>query len=124
MNKKCILAALAVTLALSGCANVSEYRPMIDVKGGDGAKYEQDLSECRAYAQRINPQSEAIIGAVIGALLVAGSVALALDSGDYLGRSAGVGAFAGAAKGGGNAVAAQRKAVHQCLRGRGYSVLQ
>jgi uncharacterized lipoprotein NlpE involved in copper resistance len=120
MNKKCILAALAVTLALSGCANVSEYRPMIDVKGVDGAKYEQDLSECRAYAQRINPQSEAIIGAVIGALLVAGSVALALDSGDYLG----VGAFAGAAKGGGNAVAAQRKAVHQCLRGRGYSVLQ
>ncbi|MBB3142833.1 glycine zipper family protein [Halomonas organivorans] len=124
MSRKTFIAALAVPLVMAGCANVSNYRPLIDTKGVDGAQYEQDLRECRAYAQRINPQSQAVMGAIVGALATAATVAIAMDSGDYLGRSAGVGAVAGAAEGGGSAVVAQRRAVHKCLDGRGYSVLQ
>lgn len=123
MHYKSWAAGLILPLALSACANVSNYRPTIDTKGVDSAQYESDLRECKAYAQKVNPQSEAVAGAVVGALVTAATVALALDTGDYAGRSAGIGAAAGAAEGGAGAVQRQRQIVNNCLGGRGYNVL-
>lgn len=124
MSRKLRVAMALLPIAISGCANIANYQPLIDTKGVDSAQYSQDLQECRSYGQSIDVQAKAITGAIIGALATAATVAIALDSGDYMSRSAGVGALAGAARGGGDAMMAQRTAVNKCLEGRGYSVLQ
>lgn len=122
---KNIAAGLCLALALTGCATHETYHPVIDRQAGyDAAKYQKDLRQCRRYAAQVNPQSEMIAGAIGGALLTAASVALTMDTGDYLSRSAGVGAFAGALGGAGKAANTQRAVIQRCLSGRGYSVLR
>lgn len=108
---------------LTGCA-ANRYEPMIDTKDADMSNYRLDLKQCQAYAERVNPQQNAIIGALIGAVATAASVAIALDSGDYSSRAAGIGALAGAASGAGDAAIKQRTIIKKCLEGRGYKVLE
>lgn len=110
---------LAMVLSLSACA--STYRPIVD-SAVSPAKYEQDLSECQAYAGSDSaPIAVAVIGGVVGlafsALLVAGSGV----SGHSVQR---FGAAMGAISGGLGAVNQQKSIVARCMVGRGYSVLQ
>jgi len=116
-------------ILLSSCTPVPQsYRPIVDMgMNPDWAKYEQDLRECRAYAERISPANQAVgealggaaFGAALGAILGSGS--------GYSGRIAGVGAASGglmgAAHGGGSAVEKQKRIIQKCMRGRGYKVL-
>lgn len=116
----------AVCLLLAGCAQ--SYEPIIDRKGVDQARYEQDLAECRQYAEQVSPAGEAAAGGLLGAAFGA---ALGAVVGAFSG-SAGTGAAVGAATGGvtgtaGGAVGGvqgQKQVIDNCLRGRGYSVLR
>ena len=47
--KRTIAIVAAASLAAASCA--SSYRPVIDMKGVDEAKFETDLAECRDLAQ-------------------------------------------------------------------------
>jgi len=119
---------LAVAMAtLAGCAQT--YQPVVDTKGHDTARYQQDLYECRQYAEQVSPAGQAAVGGLGGA---AGGAALGAITGALVGGvSAGEGAALGAATGGAVGVGAgayrgideQQRVIDNCLRGRGYNVL-
>lgn len=118
--------ALIVLASLLGCATNqtgAQYRPIVDMKGHDFAKYEQDLRECQSYATQTGGAGEkaaagAVGGAIFGALLAA-----AAGGGYSRNRSALVGGLLGAAGGGAKGEEDQRAIIKTCLGNRGYSVL-
>lgn len=109
---------VAIVLAmLWGCAGTP--RPIVDTKDTDMDQYQVDLAECEAYAEEIDVAGgmarSAAVGAVIGA-------AMGAITGD-LGPAAGFGAIGGGASAGLEEARNKQSVVKECLRGRGYRVL-
>jgi hypothetical protein len=123
---KILVLLLSVTLA--SCAG---HRPMVDLTATPGktmATYEADLLECQAYAKQISPERSALVGAGLGAVAggLVGAVifsAFGLEEDEGLAWGAGWGAASGATQGGVNAAQNQQTIINNCMRGRGYSVL-
>lgn len=118
---------VAAILALAGCAQ--SYTPVVDTRGHDSARYSADLTECRQYAEQVSPVGDAAVGAVGGAAAGAalGAITGALVGGVGAGEAAAFGAATGGAVGLGagawHGTAEQRQIVDNCMRGRGYNVL-
>ncbi len=121
---------LVATAFLASC--VSSYDPVVDFKASRNTSqaYDQNLRECQALAEQSgSPVEDAAVAGVGAAALGA---ALGAISGAILGGGAGTGAAAGAAIGGTAGVAGggvagvadQRTIVRNCLRGRGYAVVE
>jgi putative VirB-like lipoprotein len=91
--KKFLTVAVAMA-TLTGCAQ--SYQPVVDTRGHDTARYQQDLFECRQYAEQTSPAGNAAVGGLAGA---AGGAALGAIGGAIAGN-AGTGAAIGAATGG------------------------
>jgi outer membrane lipoprotein SlyB len=108
---------LAGVLALAACTTTDEI--IIDRKGVDMSRYEQDLSECRSYASEVQTGKKVAKGAASGA--VVGGLVGAI-TGDA-GKAAGVGAVGGGARGANEGSREEVQVVKNCLRGRGYRVL-
>jgi len=125
-NMRPALVVAAVAIALAGCAK--SYEPIVDMKGVDAARYQQDLAECRTYAERVSPAGEAATGGLLGAGIGAalGAIVGAFGGGAGGGAAIGasVGGAGGAASGGLHGVEGQKQVINNCLRGRGYSVLR
>ena len=118
-----LASAVIATLLLAGCSS----DPIVDMKGVDEARYEADLAECREYANQVGVGGNAAGGAVAGgAAGAAVGAAVGAVTGNP-GRGAAVGAAGGGTSGavGGTARGAAKKerVVRNCLRGRGYRVL-
>jgi hypothetical protein len=119
--------AIAAVFFVSACAQT--YQPIVDLRDTDRGKYESDLSDCRQYAEQIDPAKQAvgdaIVSAAFGAALLA---ALSAIGGGAAGTSAATGAAGGAIIGSAvsaaGGIADQKKVINNCLRGRGYSVLR
>ena len=109
---------LMLTAALAACAS----DPIIDPKGVNTAQYNQDLAECRVLADQVATGKQAAGGAAAGAV-VGAVVGAAVGNSDTAQRAAGAGATLGAAKGTGRAMNERERVVRNCLRGRGYNVL-
>lgn len=118
------LLAVAVAAAmLVGCAaprgSGSNYSPIVD---RPGTSYGADLQDCQAYAARLPSAGDgavagAVAGAIFGALLGA---AFHVGSRD----TAWAGALGGATGGAARSEQDQRSVIANCMRGRGYAVLQ
>ena len=129
MYKECLIIFLA--LSVLGCTN-NHSRPtanhsgtsgvIIDTKGVDMQQYHQDVGECQNYATQISVPKRATKTAVGGAVLGGVIGAIVGDSGSA-GKGAGVGAVTGAVKGTSSGYKERQKVVKNCLRGRGYRVL-
>ena len=117
-------ATLAASLVvLTGCAAGPTYNHVvIDTRDVNTREYSQDLFECRQYADGLSVGSSAAGGAVAGALLGA-AVGAIFGNSDLALQVAGAGALYGAADGAGQAAQGQAGIVKECLRGRGYRVL-
>jgi hypothetical protein len=116
MSRK--LASLAPALLLAACS----YNPIIDPKTSRHPEnFQTDLAECRQFAEQA-PEGAALAGAGIGAAIGAG-VAVATGHSEAAGRAAGGGAVIGGAKGAGATHREKRMIVRNCLKGRGYAVL-
>ncbi|MEM7610629.1 MAG: glycine zipper family protein [Pseudomonadota bacterium] len=109
--------AAALALVLGGCAAHPD--PIIDTKGVDMVKFEQDLAECKTYADNINVGEGAAKGAAVGAAVGAAIGAISGDAG----RGAGYGGISGGARSGLDNKRVQERVVKRCLSGRGYRVL-
>ena len=138
--QKAVIACVFASTILSGCASTGArgptWTPTIDTRGVDTARYENDLGECRAYAQA-NPDADSQRAARDGAVRSGGTVAalgagyVALTGGlalvPMLAGTIATGAGWSALFGGGQAAsqadAKHRTIVASCLTGRGYSVL-
>ncbi|HDY83772.1 MAG TPA: glycine zipper family protein, partial [Halieaceae bacterium] len=97
---KYLIAILFLLLSIAGCTTTDEI--IIDRKGVNMARYEQDLAECRGYASEVKTGEKGARGAVSGAVVggaVGGAVGAVLDGAEGAGRGAGVGAVTGGAKG-------------------------
>lgn len=120
-----IPATLALAFFLTGCA--STYQPVVDTKGIDMMRYQQDLAECRALAEQVNVAGDAATDTAIGAGVgAAGGAALGALSGDAgIGAATGaiIGAFGGGGVGTAGGIERQKKIINNCLIGRGYKVL-
>lgn len=113
------ISLLAISL-IAGCAGSGHSKPVIDRAGVDMGQYQTDLVACEQIAQQVQQKAGAgaVGGAVVGALV--GSIFG--DSRSAM-KSAGAGAVVGGAKGG---VATHREkavVVKNCMRERGYRVL-
>lgn len=101
--------------------------PIIDTKGVDPARYQADLADCRNYADQVSVPGNAAGGGLFGG---AAGAAIGAAVGAVTGNP-GAGAAVGAAGGGtsgaiggtARGVSKQDRVVRNCLRGRGYSVL-
>ena len=110
---------LLLVLLLAGCAS---HKVIIDKEGVDMAKYERDLSACREYAGEVSTGEQAGKGALGGAV-IGGAVGAILGGRRGAETLGGVGAVTGAARGGAGAEREKEQVVKNCLRGRGYRVL-
>lgn len=110
---------LLLALLLTGCAS---HKIIIDKEGVDMSKYEQDLATCREYADEVSTGEQAGRSAVGGAV-VGGAVGAILGGRRGAETLGGVGAVTGAARGGAQAEREKDQVVKNCLRGRGYRVL-
>lgn len=113
------LFALGAALLLAACASSA---PIVDTQGVDMSRYNQDLAQCEAYAGQVNTGGEAgksaLGGAVVGALF--GAI---VGNSTTVAQGAGVGAVAGGAQGAVRGEGEKGQVVRNCLRGRGYRVL-
>jgi outer membrane lipoprotein SlyB len=113
-----IFAAMLVAITLvAGCASSG---PVIDPAGVDMQQYETDVAECEAISDQVDQKAgtSAVGGAIIGGLIGA----VTGNSGSVQ-RGAGAGAVIGGAKGAGSTSQERDKVVKNCLRNRGYKIL-
>ena len=114
-----LLLGLITLLWLFGCASK---KPIIDTKGVDRVAYEQDLSECQAYAKEVDKAEKVAGGAAAGAI-IGGGIGAVFNGSKGATRGAGAGAIGGAAKGVASGEREEAQVIKNCLRGRGYRVL-
>lgn len=116
MNRR-IMTVCTSVIFMTACANTN---PVIDTKGVDMRAYQADLAECQEYAELISAGEEAAKEAGLGAAFF---WALSKVSGGDDKASASVGAITGTSKGLREAAREKEQIVKNCLRGRGYRVL-
>lgn len=123
--KKTVSGMLLVSL-LAGCAINPTANPnysLIDPKGVDMAKYQQDYAECAALANQSDQVANAAAGAVVVGIF--GAIIGGLIAGREGARiGAGLGATQGAAAGAVGAANNQANTLRGCLAGRGYSIIR
>ena len=95
---------------------------ILDKRGIDAARYSQDLAECGGYADEVQVAADTARSAGRG-IVVGGAIGAIIDGADAAARGAGIGGVAGGAKGLVRAEHEQERVVKNCMRGRGYRVL-
>lgn len=120
--------ALAICALLAGCAT-THYGAMVDpyAPGYDHARYLQDKAQCIEIANQ-RPASDAaadgaLDGLIIGTLFGAIVGSSYGETGSGAAYGAAFGTASGAASGAANGAQVYAHIVRECLRGRGYHVL-
>lgn len=119
-----VLATLAL---LAGCATtpaapILRQSVIVDQKGVDPVVYATDLQECEAYAAQVATGQEVAVNTAGGAVL-GGALGAVRGSSKDARRGATAGAVIGATKGVADAMESKNEVLRNCLRGRGYRVL-
>ncbi len=112
-----LLIVLAAVTFLGACSGASG--PIVDTKGVDMARYERDKAECEAYANQVSTGQAVGKGAAGGAVVGAAIGAITGNAG----QGAGIGAVTGGAESARISDREKANVVSNCLRGRGYRVL-
>ena len=115
-----ILLLVIAAAAFTGCAANPD--PIIDMKGVDLDRYEEDWDECEAYTDEVLVARGVAKGAGLGAVVGAAAGAIGGNSSDVA-ESAGYGALYGGTRSGLDADEMQQQVFKRCMRGRGYRVL-
>lgn len=109
------LCAITLSISLVGCST----GPIIDPQGVDQAQYQADLKDCEAIADQVGTGKQAAKSAAFGALVGAAFGAITGDAG----QGAAIGGVTGATSGSGQADQEKSTVIKNCLRNRGYTVL-
>ncbi|MCO1336852.1 glycine zipper family protein [Microbulbifer sp. OS29] len=119
-----------VMALLYGCATQPEQVPgaggiVIDTWGVNMNQYQADLAECKgiAYSTYSDQGRRGAVGAAGGAVVGGALGAIVGDSSRAAVAGAGAGALVGGLSGTGSAGAEATYIIKNCLRGRGYRVL-
>ena len=115
------LSLVTVGLLLSiSCTTTDEI--IIDDKGVNMSHYEEDLAECQGYSEQVAVGEKTAKGAASGAVF-GGLLGAAVGNSRDAQRGAGAGAVTGGARGLNEGERDSVQVVKNCLRGRGYKVL-
>ena len=120
-----LVSILLIFFFISACATKGAFvdEPIIDRKGVDMNSYYADKAECEDYATEV-PIGEKVFRGAAGGAVVGGAIGAIVNRGpDSAERGAGVGAVTGGVRGAQEGVRERERVVKQCLRGRGYKVL-
>ena len=119
----CRLPLLILVASVASCESLpGRSEPIIDSKGVSMAAYQRDLVECRVLAEQVPVLERAATGAATGAV-IGGTIGAIFGDSQTAKKGAGVGAVSGGTRGAGSALHEQEHVVRNCLRGRGYKVL-
>lgn len=118
MNKYVVIAISLSLASLPGCARHSKI--IIDPHGSNMNHYQTDLAQCEQISEQVDSKiGKGIVGgAAVGA--VAGEI---VGGGKRTAVGAKLGALSGAVKGGRATRLERDKVIKNCLRNRGYKVL-
>jgi uncharacterized protein YcfJ len=123
MLKPILLSTLVLGLAACQSGRGPLYSgPIIDPQGVDMGRYQADLSECQVIADQVPVGERAVAGAAVGAA-VGGAIGGIMGNSRTATRSAGAGAVGGGLQGASSGMRERDRVIHNCLRGRGYRVL-
>lgn len=114
-----VTGTVLIIVCLTACGNDPV---IIDTRGVDMVIYERDKMECRQYAKEIKAGAKIARGAAIGAA-IGGVIGAAVGNSGTAQRVAGAGAAKGGTMEGIRASQEKKQIVQNCLRGRGYKVL-
>jgi outer membrane lipoprotein SlyB len=120
------VASLLIVSMLAGCAIAPTANPaysLIDPKGVDMNRYQQDYADCTALANQSDAVANAAAGAAVGAIFGA-LLGAAIGGRDGARYGAKVGAVSGGGQGAAAGMVEQRVTLRACLQGRGYSVIR
>tara|TARA_B110000503_G_C7122486_1_gene403130 strand:- start:484 stop:882 length:399 start_codon:yes stop_codon:yes gene_type:complete len=126
MYKGLLLFFLA--FAISGCANRHHSQQannggiIIDNQGVDMQQYYRDTEACSSFATQV-PVAEKATTSAVGGALVGGVLGAIVGDSSTAAKGAGVGAVTGGIKGTSSGNRERDRVVKNCLRGRGYRVL-
>ena len=118
MNKYLLSAFILAMLTLSGCARHAQV--IIDPQGVDMREYHADLAECQHLADQVEEKvaqgvvGGAVVGAIFGGIVGGHRTA---------GKTGALGAVAGGLGAGGEEHYQREKVLRNCLRNRGYQIL-
>ena len=115
-----ILALIVAAAVASGCA--AQPDPIIDMKGVDLDRYEEDWDECEAYTDEVLVTRGVAKGAGLGATIGAVAGAIGGNSTDVA-EGAAYGGLYGGTRSGLDADEMKQNVFKRCMRGRGYRVL-
>ena len=114
---------LAVFFALAAAAPLAySHDIIIDTQGVDMRQYHEDLTDCRAYADQV-AVGERTVKSGVGGAVIGGAIGAIVGNSNTAQKGAGVGAVTGVVKGAKSGHREKRTIVRNCLRGRGYRVL-
>ena len=93
---------------------------VIDPTGVDMGRYQEDLAQCQEISKQVRGKA---VGGAVGGAVVGGSVGAIVGNSDTAGKGAGVGAVTGVARGAAATREERQLVIKNCLRNRGYAVL-
>jgi hypothetical protein len=118
MDKNLTTASAAIlVLSLGACASHPD--PIIDMQGVNEAAMQVDWDECAAYSEQVMIARGTAKGAAGGAVVGAAAGAISGDTAN----GAGYGAVFGAARSATDGGKEKERVFKNCMRGRGYRVL-
>ncbi len=106
-------------MLVAGCASD---RVIVDQRGLDSEKFERDLAECRTYKAEVDGVEDTAAGAAVGAV-IGGLIGAAVGDSSLVGRGAGTGAVSGGSRKAIDSSEEKARVVRNCMRGRGYKIL-
>jgi outer membrane lipoprotein SlyB len=112
-------AILLGIIGVSGCAG-RQADVVIDPAGVDMERYQQDLAQCQQIAEQVRQKAG---GSAAGGTVVGGAVGGILNGGEGAVKGAGVGMVLGGARGARATREEKQLVIKNCLRERGYKIL-
>jgi outer membrane lipoprotein SlyB len=126
------LLIIFMVISVSGCVNNNRSHHgvnhsgngdiIIDTQGVDMQQYHQDMDDCQSFATQV-PVAEKATKTAVGGAVVGGVLGAIVGNSSTAAKGAGVGAVTGGLKGTSSGYRERDRVVKNCLRGRGYRVL-
>ena len=119
MKTAVLLLSLVSIVFQTGCAARNK-DVIIDPTGVDMGQYQSDFVLCQDIARQVNQKTGA---SALGGAVVGGLIGATLGNSDTAKKGAGVGAITGTARGARATKRERKKVIKNCLRNKGYVVL-
>jgi hypothetical protein len=118
--KYLLYSLLAIGILVTAGCGARRGGVVIDPAGVDMGQYHQDLGECQEISKQVDGKA---VGGAVGGAVVGGAVGGIVGDSNTAKKGAGAGAVFGVARGARATRQERQTVVKNCLRNRGYAVL-